>query len=173
MEAAELVAGPGERGGDRRWSRWTGWVDSPRTGGGRVDGQVDCLLNGPRAAGAGFILWAGLATPPATPPGPRPGAARRGKGSWLFLPLAASWPPPRPFLPLPFLSFSFCLCKQYLRPKAAARNSALKVPSKCWHILGPETQTPEEAAAACSHRTEREAEARTGRGVLWHWNPAV
>lgn len=112
-------------------------------------------------------------------PHPRPRPLARGlglpggKGKLVVPPAGGFLASPSPFPTTALPQLQFLSLQTVPPPKAAARNSALKAASKRWHILGPETQTPEEAAAACSHLTEREAEARTGRGVLWHWNPAV
>lgn len=110
---------------------------------------------------------------PGHAPWPEAWGCPEGKGKLVVPPAGGFLASPSPFPTTALPQLQFLSLQTVPPPKAAARNSALKAASKRWHILGPETQTPEEAAAACSHRTEREAEARTGRGVLWHWNPAV
>lgn len=163
------MAGPGERGGGRRWSGWTGWVDSPRADGGRVDGQVGCLLNCHRFYPCGQG-WPHPPGRPHPPPGPRPWAARRGKGSWLFLPgcFLAS---PSPF-PITALRQPQLLSLQTIPPAqgrwgsqpGAPRGPALRPPASAGTSWDPRNKPWRKRLPPCSHLTGGEAEARWEEG---------
>lgn len=151
-------------------------MDSPRADGRRADGQVGCLLNCPRATRFYPVSRAGHMPRPATPPGPRPGAARRGKGSWPFLPggfLASPSPFPITALPQPqLLSLQTIPLPQgrWGSQPGAPGGPALRPPASAGTSWDPRHKPRRKRLPPCSHLTGRETEARAGRGVLWHWS---